>query len=520
MPASVSGETTPGATATAGAAAAAAAAVSTKGSFGSRIRGFLCDSLRSRAVVVAFWSSVLLSFSMGLTVGIMPRILTDRYARLYHGSPPSPPCWEFDTDSMPEACSRGADDAQTGSAWATFVMNLLVFFCNASIGSYSDSHGRRGLVLVSVFLNGLTPTAMLLLERIETMNPFWLYASSAVSGVVSYSALVFAALSDGCPEEYRAGRFATILAGFYFGYATGPTLALGMSHRAACGLSASLSTAALPLAAAFWPETLPPGLDGGAENNNDDDDDDDTGRTGCCKNGLAAVAQPLREMAILNRERVLRLLALASFLAAAVYSTDASLVLFYIEDHLGVNEHDIAGMFVAMGLAGVVLQGIVLQPLVYLLGEHGLLVLSFASGTIHNLLYGLARSETVVTIALSLSQVTKLGYPVLSSLASQQVGPHEQGRVQGALLALNALGGAVGPVAMNRIYERTESPPGLRRRWRRRRHRAPPQPPVVGSRHDVCRCRNGVFSGDDRRFGDCLWGPPERQRQQQQQQQH
>jgi len=161
-------------------------------------------------------------------------------------------------------------------------------------------------------------------------------------------------------------------------------------------------------------------------------------------------------MAILNREPILRLLAVASFLAAAVYSTDSSLVLFYIEDHLGVTERGIANMFVVMGLLGVILQGIGLQPLIYALGEHGLLVVSFVSGTIHNLLYGLARNAGTITVALSLSQVTKLGYPVLSSLCSQRVGPHEQGRVQGALLALNALGGAVGPVVLNRIYERTE----------------------------------------------------------------
>merc|ERR1712224_1190540 len=58
--------------------------------------------------------------------------------------------------------------------------------------------------------------------------------------------------------------------------------------------------------------------------------------------------------------------------------------------------------------------------------------------------------------ALSLSQVTKLSYPLLSSLASQQVGDDEQGRVQGALLGLNALAGAVGPVTMNWIYIRTK----------------------------------------------------------------
>lgn len=173
--------------------------------------------------------------------------------------------------------------------------------------------------------------------------------------------------------------------------------------------------------------------------------------------GGAVFLRPLREMTILNRDGVLRLVALGSFLQAAVYSTDSSLVLFYIEEQLNVREDDIAYMFFFMGVLGVVLQGIGLQPLVYCLGERGLLIVSFLSGTLHNFLYGVARNKATITAALSLSQLTKLNYPILSSLASQQVGLDEQGRVQGALLALNALAAALGPVSMNWIYERTKN---------------------------------------------------------------
>ena len=82
-----------------------------------------------------------------------------------------------------------------------------------------------------------------------------------------------------------------------------------------------------------------------------------------------------------------------------------------------------------MGILGAILQGIVLQPLVYCLEEKGLLVVSFVSGTLHYLLYGIASNKTEITWALSLSQLTKLDYPLLSSLASQQMGLDEQGRV-------------------------------------------------------------------------------------------
>lgn len=303
--------------------------------------------------------------------------------------------------------------------------------------------------------------------------------------MISINALIFAALSDDCPEEYRAGRFATNLAGFYAGFSTAPTLALWMTHSWAMWWSFVLLIVALFFAIYFLPETLPEivatrnvvtvmgiadasleepllTLDGGHEDNTSTEGtlepaecDDD--QESCLQKLCNIVLQPLREMTILNRNGVMRLLALGSFLAAAVYSTDASLVLFYIEEHLNVREDDIASMFFIMGLLGALLQGIGLQPLVYALGENGLLILSFISGTIHNFLYGVARNKTCITAALSLSQLTKLSYPLLSSLSSQQVGMDEQGQLQGALLALNALAGAVGPVSMNWIYQQTES---------------------------------------------------------------
>ena len=84
---------------------------------------------------------------------------------------------------------------------------------------------------------------------------------------------------------------------------------------------------------------------------------------------------------------MIRLVAIGSFFSAMVYLTDANLMIFYIEEHLNVRETDIAHMFLAMGIMGVVFQAFLLQPLVKCLGEKGLLVTSFLSGTFHNFLY-------------------------------------------------------------------------------------------------------------------------------------
>lgn len=46
--------------------------------------------------------------------------------------------------------------------------------------------------------------------------------------------------------------------------------------------------------------------------------------------------------------------------------------------------------------------------------------------------------------------------PILASLASKDASANEQGQLQGALYAVNALSAAIGPLSMQSIYERTK----------------------------------------------------------------
>jgi DHA1 family tetracycline resistance protein-like MFS transporter len=450
-------------------------------SFISGLREFIISFVRSDVGLPALSISICISFGLGTTVGIVPEILSDRYARLYHGLQGEILCSDYDKNLVPDACILGQDDAQTGSAWGSFFKSGFIFIFNPIIGSHSDVHGRRNLLIVSMLLMTLAPAVLVMMLKVKSIKPYWFYTANAITGIITNDALFFASLSDNCPVSFRAGRFAMIMAGFYTGFTFAPSLSLWLSHLSASWLSLGLSIMALLVTIIFFPETLitspsaPTSIiteaaEAAEEEEEEDDDDeaetDEPSVYSACKsirecNSLRAIGaviiRPLREMTILNQGGAMRLIALGSFLSAAVYATDSSLIIFYIEEHLNVNEDDLAHMFFIMGILGVILQGIGLQPLVFVLGERGLLVLSFLSGTIHNCLYGVARNKTTITAALSLSQLTKLNYPILSSVASQQVGFDKQGQVQGALFGLNALAGAVGPIIMNYIYGVTKT---------------------------------------------------------------
>jgi MFS family permease len=454
---------------------------------GSDICDFFSSFVKSKGSLHALLITVLLSFGLAATVGIVPTCISDRYARLHHGYD-GKPCYHYEHSMMPKECMAGGDEAQTSSAWMSFAQNILIFLFNPVVGSQSDVQGRRPFLLASILLFCCPPAALVLMQRIPTLDPFWYYASNSMTGLVAYLAVIFSSLSDVSMEKYRAATFATIMAGFYSGFCFAPSLCLFLSHESVSCLSLILCITAFLYATVFFPETLPAYVAAtaaahhAARNNIEStlssattEDHDESGgsssghtivtsrtpllsieqentencrrkrcRHSCLKvyrssyfyKTIATVLRPLYEIQILFRDRYMSLITLGSFLSAAVYETDKSLVLFYIEEHLNVDDADIAQMFFFMGILGVLMQALGLQPLINLMGERGLLVVSFLSGTLHNFLYGAAKNKTVITVAISLSQLTKLNYPILSSMASQGVCTDEQGQVQGKSMHL------------------------------------------------------------------------------------
>jgi MFS family permease len=444
--------------------------------------------------------SILMAISLASTVGVFPDVLSDRYARLeyeYTG----PPCASFVDDlDRPPACHLGADHAQAAAAWSTLGQNMLTLFCTPLVGSTSDTYGRRPMILWSVGLATVAPLVLVGMQQWDQWTPFWYYGACALIGFVSYLSMVFASLSDVIPEHYRASAYAIILAGFYGGYAVAPSLALIMNHFQVSVVASGLMIASFIGTYWFVPETLPvatvemernyppqdqqhssllqhqPGccLTSGTEQEIEEPPCDETDRVDLLLFATTTeerktewrmtsmLLQPLREISILTRHRILRLVALSSFMMSMVFSGDRNLVIYYIQDQLNVGDADLAKMFMIMGLSGTVIQAVLLQPLIQLLGERGLLVASFVAGTLCNVLYGAARTKETIYIAMVMEQLSRVNYPLLSSLASKSASAQEQGHVHGALSALNALGAAIGPLSMQLVYDqrRTTSSSG------------------------------------------------------------
>lgn len=168
------------------------------------------------------------------------------------------------------------------------------------------------------------------------------------------------------------------------------------------------------------------------------------------------MTRPVTELSILNKDWIIRLVTVASFLSSMVAASDDTLVVYYIEDELNVRDTQIAAMYFWLGVAGIVVDGILIEPLVEAMGEKRLLVCTFVTGVVYNLLYGIAKRTTPIYCGMMLAQFARANFPLLSSLASKDASQSEQGRIQGAVCATNSIGYALGPLSMVFVYNRTK----------------------------------------------------------------
>lgn len=419
---------------------------------------FISHFVRSSGPPQIVTLCILIALALGSTVGIVPAIVEDRYARLKHGYDGKAPCLELAMNERPRECLLGNEDAQNSAAVASFISNTLTFATSSMMGSISDEKGRRGIILIGIGLSLLAPLYLVLLQLFENIDPFPYYASHAISGAVNWMAVALSALSDVMPPMWRAPSFGLILAGFSLGFALSPILAVFMSHLAVSIFALVILIAGFIFACVSMPETLSPIMSERARLNRVAKMPSVETRAQLWKYYLL---RPMKELLILNRNKLFRLLSALAFFSAIVSSADHTLFLYYVEENFGFNDKDIATLFLIMGLMGILVQAVILKPFNTLIGERRIIVVAFLVGALSNFLYGVAETKNTIFISATIASLTGMSFPTISAIKSNNVDELEQGRIQGALYSLTALASAIGPLMLRYIYSQTKDGGGF-----------------------------------------------------------
>jgi DHA1 family tetracycline resistance protein-like MFS transporter len=362
--------------------------------------------LPGRAAVAFVFVTILLDvLALGVMAPVLPRLIVD-----------------FEGGDLEGAA---AITGLFGFAWAA-----MQFLASPVLGALSDRFGRRPVILLSNLGLGLDYVLMALAPNLA-----WLFIGRLVSGITSAStSTVVAYVADVTPPEQRAAKFGLLGAAFGFGFVAGPALGgllAGIDPRLPFWIAAALSLANAAYGLLILPESLPPER-----------------RARFTWNG----ASPFGAMALLRSCPALLGLAGAALLMFLAQESIPSLYVLYTIQRCGWDEAAVGLSLAAAGAGSIVVSVALTGPAVARLGEHRAMAAGLVFGVAGFALVALARTGWLFLAAIPLLSLSALTGPALQALMSRQVGPDEQGRLQGALAGLRGITGMIGPVLFTQSF--------------------------------------------------------------------
>jgi MFS transporter, DHA1 family, tetracycline resistance protein len=302
--------------------------------------------------------------------------------------------------------------------------SVMQFFVAPVLGGLSDRFGRRAVILLSLLgaaasylLSGFAPTLA------------WLFVGRVIAGATgaSFSA-ANAYVADVTPPEKRAQSFGLVGAAFGLGFILGPAVggAIGdLGLRLPYFVAAGLNSLNFLYGLIVLPESLP--------------------KKDRRPFSLRR-ANPLGSLKNLGRHPII--LGLTGTMTCAFMSQMIlqSVWALYNQARFGWNLRSVGMSLMAVGLSTAVVQGVLIRAILPRFGERRALILGLGLGAAGHLGFGLARQGWMMYAMIVPFALAGLAGPATQALITREVGPSEQGELQGSLNSLSGLTAIVGPL--------------------------------------------------------------------------
>jgi DHA1 family tetracycline resistance protein-like MFS transporter len=327
---------------------------------------------------------------------------------------------------------RGGNTASAAAIYGVFasVWAAMQFIFSPVLGSLSDRFGRRKVILLSNFGLGLDYLLMALAPTLP-----WLFVGRVASGITSSSfPTAIAYIADVTPPEQRAGKFGLLGAAFGLGFIVGPTvggLLAGYSLRAPFWVAAALSLANAAYGFFILPESLP-----------------ESQRSPF----RWRRANPIGSLQMLRVRPLLLGLASAGFLSMLAHDSLPTTFVLYATYRYHWDARDIGLVLGAVGVSQLVVQGGLVGRLVALLGERKALGTGLLSGAAGMAICGFAPTGGWFMLGVPGTALYGLANPALQSLMTREVGPSEQGQLQGAIGSMNGIANMTAPILFTQVF--------------------------------------------------------------------
>ncbi|KDO19025.1 hypothetical protein SPRG_14862 [Saprolegnia parasitica CBS 223.65] len=370
------------------------------------------------------------SLSYGLLVPVLPITTTEYFARkANHGVPID--CVRNHTASV---CIAGSRQANLWSSATSSAGSIVSFLLAPLVGQSSDIYGRKPFIVLAQVLHVVYPFTVLLFNDYNQDILIYFITKFVYNAYLSGS--VFAAcVADVIAPQNRATAFGALFAVGSLSYSLAIALTQHLSTYQILVTSCGFYVLRLIWSLACISETLPKRVAKHAS--------------------TTASLNPFVAMGILLQTPLFRGLSIIIALSTFVSSGLMSYRTFYFNNVLGFDKNGIATFMLLVGVSSMVAQGVLLQPLLSVLREKGVLVLSLLAYTGMAALYLvslLTHDAAWIFVCAVLSGLGDIGFAAISSLKSIHVSAQDQGHVQGAVYGVRAFATALGPLAYSTLY--------------------------------------------------------------------
>ena len=307
---------------------------------------------------------------------------------------------------------------------------VMQFFASPIIGSLSDRFGRRPVLLISIFGLGCDYVIMAMAPNLQV-----LYIGRLISGITAASfGTAGAYIADITPPEKRAQNFGLIGAAFGVGFVIGPALAGilgGVNPRLPFWFAAGLALCNWLFGLFVLPESLP-------------------------KDRRAPFswkkANPVGSLQLLAAHPGMLGMAGMFFLYMLAHQSLQQIFVLFTGYRFGWGIRDVGLFLGATGIASIVVQMVLVQPIVRALGERRTMLAGLVCGVLGFAIYALAPTPLLFWCGLPVFALIGLVQPTSQSLMSRRVPGNEQGRLQGAMSGLQSITGLIGPSLYTTVF--------------------------------------------------------------------
>lgn len=163
-------------------------------------------------------------------------------------------------------------------------------------------------------------------------------------------------------------------------------------------------------------------------------------------------ANPIGSLRLLRSSPGLLSLAGIGFLFQFSHTVLPSIFVLYAGYRYGWTPSIMGYTFLATGIAGVIVQSLLIAPVVKRIGERNAVLLGAAAGVIGFIWYGWAPTGLMYLLAVPVFAFTGFLMPGLQGLMTRRVAPHQQGQLQGANQSLMGVASILGPVLFGMVF--------------------------------------------------------------------